>query len=100
MNKWIKSRDEWVATAGWNLVARFAAQSSGMEDAELRPLIARIEARIQGAPNRVRYAMNGALISIGVRSALRPRSASGSSRWITARRAARLPRRRNTSRRR
>ena len=69
MNKWIKSRDEWIATAGWNLVARFAARSSSAQDAELRPLIAQIEARIHGAKNRVRYAMNGALISIGVRSA-------------------------------
>lgn len=66
--RWIKSRDEWVSTAGWNLVARLAEEAFEVE--ELKELLATIEAGIASAPNRTRYAMNGALISIGLRSGL------------------------------
>jgi 3-methyladenine DNA glycosylase AlkD len=65
--KWTKAKDEWTGTVGWSLVAELAGADSGPSDAELARLVAEIEQRIHASPNRVRYAMNTALIAIGVR---------------------------------
>ncbi len=61
---WTNSDEEFLAQAGWNLVAR-AAMTGGMDDVWCAAALKRIEAEIHGAKNRVRYAMNGALIAIG-----------------------------------
>ena len=50
-------------------------------DTFFTPYIERIEREIQGERNRVRHAMNGALIAIGLRSeALRARAVAASRR--------------------
>ncbi len=68
--KWTKAKGEWVSSAGWNILTGLlnGSQDVGFEEAELEELLQTIETRIDRAPNRTRYAMNNALISIGVTS--------------------------------
>jgi 3-methyladenine DNA glycosylase AlkD len=68
-DQWLKSKREWIGSAGWAIVANLAAQEAQPPDAYFAALVPRIEQGIHAAPNRTRYAMNMALISIGVRSA-------------------------------
>jgi 3-methyladenine DNA glycosylase AlkD len=67
-DKWIASKSEWIATSGWNTLAWRLHAGEAIPVAELRARLGAIEAGIQRAKNRVRYAMNGALIGIGVAS--------------------------------
>jgi 3-methyladenine DNA glycosylase AlkD len=66
MQQWTRKPDEWMSTAGWNLLALLAMDKTQSDDL-LDGYIKRIEAEIHEAPNRTRYAMNGALIGIGSR---------------------------------
>ena len=66
--KWCEDEREFVAVAGWDVVAELATDSS-VPDTKLAALLKTIERDIHGAQNFVRYAMNSALISIGLRSA-------------------------------
>jgi 3-methyladenine DNA glycosylase AlkD len=68
MEKWTASAAEFTGQAGWNLVAALAMQP-GIPDAEFERYLETIESRIHTAKNRVRHAMNSALIAIGGRSA-------------------------------
>lgn len=64
--KWIKSKNEWVAACGWHVLSAVLAEGSDAAEAdELRQTLAHIEESIHSSPNRVRYAMNNAVISIG-----------------------------------
>lgn len=65
---WMRARGEWKGQAGWNLVAYLALHDDAVEDAYFIERLERIEADIHTRPNRVRHAMNGALIAIGLRS--------------------------------
>jgi len=65
---WIKSRQEWIAAAGWNVVSGLAITEGGPDDDALAALIPKIESGIGKAPNRTRHSMNNALIAIGCRS--------------------------------
>ncbi|MEZ4588082.1 MAG: hypothetical protein R2909_17020 [Gemmatimonadales bacterium] len=58
------SEAEFVSAAGWN-VLNVRALEGGLSEAEAKRLLARIKKGIKRAPNRTRYAMNGALIGIG-----------------------------------
>jgi len=65
--KWIKSKNEEIATIGWSTLSSLA---SFKEDAELdlkkyAELLETIEKNIANAPNRVRYTMNGFVIAVG-----------------------------------
>lgn len=65
--KWIKSRKEGIASAGW---ATYAGLLSVLPDDELdfneiRGLLDDISKCIHDAPNRVRYTMNGFVIAVG-----------------------------------
>lgn len=65
--KWIESSKETTTAAGWSTLAYYAA----VNDDELlnislyTHLLDTIEVKIHEAPNRVRYAMNGYVITIG-----------------------------------
>lgn len=64
--KWTSRRGEWVATAGWNTFTEMVLNDHGdVDEALLDACLERIETRIHSQPNRVRYAMNNALIAIG-----------------------------------
>lgn len=68
-DKWIASKNEWIGQAGWNIVSRLATtEENGPEDEYFLSLLTTIEKRIHSCQNRVRYAMNGAMIAIGGRN--------------------------------
>jgi 3-methyladenine DNA glycosylase AlkD len=64
--KWIDSKDENVATAGWATLGSLVAikDDAELDLAELKRLLARVEKTIHQAPNYVRYVMNGFVISV------------------------------------
>lgn len=67
MEAWMRSSDEWIARAGWSLLSVLTQKEGAMTDAQLEPYLGRIEKGIHTAKNRVRDAMNSALIAIGAR---------------------------------
>jgi 3-methyladenine DNA glycosylase AlkD len=79
--KWLASRGEWVSTAGWSTLCWSLQAGAAHEEAELRGHLKTIEERIHSAKNRTRYAMNSALIGIGVESpALRAEALAAAER--------------------
>lgn len=69
IRKWTKARREFVSQAGWNLVASRAMKDESLPAKYFEPFLEIIERNIGKAPNRTRYAMNNALIAIGLKSA-------------------------------
>ncbi|PAW81693.1 MAG: DNA alkylation repair protein [Pedosphaera sp. Tous-C6FEB] len=65
--EWCADPREFVAVAGWDVVAKLALASS-LPDAHFATCLKTVEREIHAAPNYVRYAMNGAVIAIGVRN--------------------------------
>ncbi len=67
--KWTASKDEWIGTTGWDALAAYAAavakQGRPVENDFYLPYLVQIETGISRVANRVRHAMNGALIAIG-----------------------------------
>jgi len=65
--KWIDSPKELIATAGWSTLSSVVATKSDDElpIKELGLLLDRCIKTIQRSPNRVRYAMNNYVISVG-----------------------------------
>lgn len=81
MSAWIGDEREYVAQTGWALLA-LAASDPTRPDSTFEPYIARIEREIHGAKNRVRHAMNNALIAIGIRSEDLHRKAEAAAKLI------------------
>lgn len=65
--KWIESKDEGVATAGWFTLSGYVCvrPDSELDLDELRALLKRVKDTIHEQPNRVRYPMNSFVISVG-----------------------------------
>ena len=75
--EWIESKKEHIAAAGWTTLSSLVAikDDAELDMAELKKLLARVQKTIHQQPNRVRYAMNGFVISVGCYvKALTPRS--------------------------
>jgi len=68
MEAWVDSSNEWISTAGWNMLGQLALQDPSLSDGFFEPYLVEIQAEIHSRPNRTRYAMNNALIAIGVRN--------------------------------
>jgi len=68
IEKWMKSSDEWTASMGWVMLARLARVDARFSDQSLEEYLEVIERNIHTAKNWVRYSMNSALISIGIRN--------------------------------
>ena len=66
--RWRNSDREMVARTGWLLVASEAMRSGDVPDEHWAPYLETIEGGIHDAQNRVRDAMNSALIAIGMRN--------------------------------
>lgn len=64
--QWMKSKEEYIAQAGWWLLSHALKNGEVFADADLEARIAHIEKHIHTAQNRVRHSMNGVLIAIGV----------------------------------
>lgn len=79
--QWITSDNEWIATAGWNILGSLTASDPALPDAYFEPYLAQIERELHDSQNRVRYAMNNVVIAIGVRSdALEPKAIAAAER--------------------
>ncbi len=66
--KWRKARGEWISRAGWDLIGQLALHEPSLPDSYFEPYVSEIESGIHQQKNRVREAMNNALIAIGVRN--------------------------------
>jgi 3-methyladenine DNA glycosylase AlkD len=64
---WIESAKDLIATAGWNTWSSLVAlqDDADLDLAELKRLLERVRQRIHSAPDKVRYAMNSFVISVG-----------------------------------
>lgn len=65
--EWIESSAEHIASAGWSTYSCLLAlkKDDELDMDEIALLLERIRTTIQDQPNRVRYAMNGFVISVG-----------------------------------
>jgi 3-methyladenine DNA glycosylase AlkD len=65
--EWIESGKESVAASGWATLSSLVAitDDSGLDLAELKQLLQRVDKTIHQQPNRVRHVMNGFVIAVG-----------------------------------
>ena len=65
--EWIDSTKETVSATGWDTLASIVAikDDADLDLAQLKQLLRRVEQKIHGAPNRVRYCMNSFVIAVG-----------------------------------
>lgn len=65
--KWIDAKKESVQISGWATLASLVAirPDEDLDLVQLKSLLKRVEKEIHSAPNRVRYAMNTFVISLG-----------------------------------
>ena len=65
--KWIQSENENIASAGWSTLSSLVAIKDDLEldISALKKLLDRVEKEIDNSQNRVRYTMNGFVISVG-----------------------------------
>jgi 3-methyladenine DNA glycosylase AlkD len=81
--KWSKGADEWQHATAWNVLATLARDaSSKLTDADCEQALRTIEEHIHSSKNRTRYAMNSALIAIGVRNGTLRRKALAAAKRI------------------
>lgn len=67
IRKWTRARNEAMQVTGYSLLSATLKEApAALADETVREFLDAIEQRIQDAPNRVRHAMNTALIAIGV----------------------------------
>ena len=66
-NKWIKSKEENIAAAGWATLSSIASlhEDEKLDIKAYKKLLDQVGKDIHKAPNRVRYVMNGFVIAIG-----------------------------------
>ncbi len=65
--KWMKSKQESIACAGWNTYAGFVSTMADeeLDLREIEQLLDRVVNEIEDAPDKVRYVMNSFVISVG-----------------------------------
>lgn len=80
--EWLASSADKLRAAGWTLVAVLANRDEHAPDEVFVKHLARIEKSIHSEGNDVKYAMNGALISIGGRSPALRKAATAAARRI------------------
>jgi 3-methyladenine DNA glycosylase AlkD len=82
MELWTRSKEELTGRAGWLLLARIARNDESLPDSYFLPYLETIERTIHTSKNRVRDAMNSALIAIGIRSSALEKKAIAAARRI------------------
>lgn len=82
MRAWMKSDDESFREMGYGILGmRLRDDPDSVSDADAAKILATIEKEIHGSPNWARYAMNGALIGIGInKPALRKKATEAATR--------------------
>jgi 3-methyladenine DNA glycosylase AlkD len=65
--KWIESKDEAIAAAGWQTYSSMVAiqEDADLNLAEIKSLLKRVAKAIHQQPNRVKYVMNSFVIAVG-----------------------------------
>jgi 3-methyladenine DNA glycosylase AlkD len=67
--QWIAAGErEYTGQAGWDLLAVLAMQDEELPDAYFEPYLGMVRSQVHASKNRVRHAMNNALIAIGLRN--------------------------------
>ena len=82
MEKWTASTHEMTAVAGWHTLASLARDNNDLSDAYFEDRLATIESSVHSSKNWVKYAMNNALINIGVRNSKLEKKAIAAARRI------------------
>lgn len=82
LEKWTLSTHEWVGRIGWGILARLAMSDSNLTDGDFERYLNEIERRIHGSKNRIRDAMNMAVIAIGLRNAAFEKKAGAAAERI------------------
>ena len=82
MEKWTRSTNEWVGRIGWGMLARMAMSDSTLTDADFERYLQEIEKLIHGSKNRIRDAMNMAVIAIGLRGTVLEKQAVAAAKRI------------------
>jgi 3-methyladenine DNA glycosylase AlkD len=82
MEKWTASKDEMTACAGWHTLASIARQDNDLPDAYFASYLDAIESKVHTSKNWAKYAMNNALINIGVRNAVLEKKATAAAKRI------------------
>ena len=81
MARWIASDEEWIASAGWRILAYVAMDGDALPDEYFERFLSTIERDINESQNRVRHEMNNALIAIGIRNpALQEKACAAAAR--------------------
>lgn len=80
--KWIASKDEFTAQAGWAILAHLAQSSTTLSDDYFLERLNTIERTIHSSKNWTRRAMNGAVIAIGIRNAVLRKAAVAAAKRI------------------
>jgi len=64
--KWIESKDEAIASAGWQTYSSMVAikEDAELDLAEIKSLLERVAKSIHQQPNRVKYVMNSFVIAV------------------------------------
>jgi hypothetical protein len=64
--EWIESKKERVASAGWSALSSVLSlkEDKELDISKIKSLLKRVEKEIHSAQNRVRYTMNGFVISV------------------------------------
>ena len=68
MEQWTHSKKEWAGRMGWQLLAYLAMKDTELTDEFFESHLETIERDIHSGKNRVKDAMNSALIAIGIRN--------------------------------
>jgi len=65
--EWINSKEEKITSSGWATLGCLVALKPDIElnINEIKDLLSRVQKEIHSAPNRVKYTMNGFVISVG-----------------------------------
>jgi 3-methyladenine DNA glycosylase AlkD len=82
MAKWMKSSEDLVRETGYGIfAARLKDDTDAVSDADAERILATIEKQIHASPNFARYAMNTALIAIGIyKPSLRKKAVAAAKR--------------------
>ena len=82
MEKWSKSKGEWIGRAGWLLLAHLTMKDEELSDDYFENYLEIIEKDIHSRKNQVRDAMNSALIAIGIRNSKLEKKALSAAKKI------------------
>jgi 3-methyladenine DNA glycosylase AlkD len=82
MEKWSRSKQEWIGRAGWHMLAKLAMSKVDLPNSYFEDFLEIIERDIHIRKNRVRDAMNNALIAIGMRNSALEKKALAAAKKI------------------